>query len=123
MQCMNDKCSNELTGRQKTYCSDKCRKAQTRTNEMPNPDNVRVEQSRTLTDATGTEHPRDYEGRRADHELLTRWAEGKGTGGLSSPQERSETPLVTDVSHKGLFAKEVAPGPSWGPCAGVWQGC
>lgn len=31
MKCMNEDCDNKLIGRQKTYCSDKCRKAQTRT--------------------------------------------------------------------------------------------
>jgi hypothetical protein len=33
MKCMNDNCEIELVGRQKTYCSDRCRKAQTRTDE------------------------------------------------------------------------------------------
>ena len=33
MQCMSDKCSNELAGRQKTFCSDKCRMAQSRTSK------------------------------------------------------------------------------------------
>ncbi len=31
MKCMYSKCDNELIGRKKTYCSDRCRKAQSRT--------------------------------------------------------------------------------------------
>ena len=30
MECMNDYCDNELTGRQRTFCSDKCRKQASR---------------------------------------------------------------------------------------------
>ncbi len=30
MECLRDECQNELTGRQRTYCSDKCRKARKR---------------------------------------------------------------------------------------------
>lgn len=36
MKCKNEACENELTGRQKTYCSDKCRKIQTRTESRTN---------------------------------------------------------------------------------------
>ena len=31
MKCLNELCSNVLTGRQRTFCSDKCRKAVSRT--------------------------------------------------------------------------------------------
>lgn len=31
MECLRDGCQAELTGRQRAYCSDKCRKAQSRT--------------------------------------------------------------------------------------------
>lgn len=77
MKCMNESCSNELSGRQKTYCSDKCRMVQTRTDkvEQAKPE----QQTRTITDACGKEHPIDYEGRRKDYELLESWAEGEGT--------------------------------------------
>ncbi len=54
MECMN-KCGTELTGRQKRFCSDKCRMAQTRTKsnaqqagERPNankPEQAKVEQT------------------------------------------------------------------------------
>jgi len=33
MKCLNDNCDNVLTGRQRTFCSDKCRKAISRTNK------------------------------------------------------------------------------------------
>ena len=45
MECMN-KCGNELTGRQKTYCSDKCRKQAGRNSDKPNSDTAQ-EQTRT----------------------------------------------------------------------------
>ncbi len=44
MECINDQCSNVLTGRQKTYCSDKCRMQQTRTNPNTNNPNSKPEQ-------------------------------------------------------------------------------
>lgn len=72
MECMNENCSNELAGRQKTYCSDRCRKAQSRTEAKP-------DQSRTLVDACGKIHPIDFEGRRKDREVLESWAKGEGT--------------------------------------------
>ena len=31
MKCMNNSCENELIGKQQTFCSDRCRKAATRT--------------------------------------------------------------------------------------------
>jgi len=46
MQCMNEKCDNELSGRQRSFCSDRCRKAVSRTNtsgepgQTVNPDKV-----------------------------------------------------------------------------------
>ena len=49
MECMNDNCTNALTGRQRRFCSDKCRKAQNRTDkanedapEWTNPDRLVV---------------------------------------------------------------------------------
>lgn len=41
MKCLNENCDNELIGRQRTYCSDACRMAQTRTNEA-----AKVEQTK-----------------------------------------------------------------------------
>lgn len=40
MECRNPNCSNELTGRQKSHCSDRCRKALSRTDksDISNPD-------------------------------------------------------------------------------------
>lgn len=38
MKCKHDKCSNELTGRQKRYCSDRCRVSQTRTDLAAKPE-------------------------------------------------------------------------------------
>ena len=34
---MNTECNNELTGKQRTFCSDRCRKAATRTNRAVQP--------------------------------------------------------------------------------------
>lgn len=76
MKCMNKECDNELTGRQRTYCSDRCRKAQTRTETRTNESQV---QTRTITDACGNEHPIDSEGRRNNYDLLESWADGQGT--------------------------------------------
>lgn len=76
-KCMNKECDNELTGRQKTYCSDKCRKAQSRTQTRTA--QTRTSKSDTLTDATGKVHKIDYESRRQVQTLLESWVEGKGT--------------------------------------------
>ncbi len=35
MKCKSDKCNNELTGRQRGFCSDKCRKRTSRTKSGP----------------------------------------------------------------------------------------
>ncbi len=40
MECLSIKCERELIGRQTTYCSDKCRKSQSRTKS-------RIDESRT----------------------------------------------------------------------------
>ncbi len=60
MKCKN--CDNELTGRQKNHCSDRCRKALSRTSksDIPNPD-TKVGQTRTGTHpATHAEHLEFY---------------------------------------------------------------
>ncbi len=43
MQCMKTGCSNPLKGRQATFCSDKCRMAQTRTEPKSNTKVTKVE--------------------------------------------------------------------------------
>lgn len=76
MKCKSNSCDNVLTGRQRTFCSDKCRMSQSRTQS-------RTEQtrtvSRTIIDCTGKEHPIDYEGRRKTRALLKSWARGEGS--------------------------------------------
>ena len=49
MKCINKGCSNELIGRQKTYCSDKCRMHQTRTGTATKPEQIKVEQAKSNT--------------------------------------------------------------------------
>ena len=66
MECINETCSNDLTGKQIRYCSDKCRKQATRTTRteqvgqmqvgQPNPDKVGqvispVDNTLTITEA------------------------------------------------------------------------
>ena len=46
MKCKNPKCGNNLTGRQREFCSDRCRMAVKRT---PEPEQTKVEQQ-TRTD-------------------------------------------------------------------------
>ena len=100
MKCMNDQCGNELIGRQKTYCSDKCRMTQSRTDKSnkPNP-NTKPEQ--VIIDACGKAHPIDLEGRRRDYELLESWARGEGNeyqrrlGQLARHYEPDESGLDT----------------------------
>lgn len=65
MKCMNDDCYNVLTGRQKMFCCDKCRKRQSRTNktnedelgrtnpdksDIINPDKPKSDTTRTIPD-------------------------------------------------------------------------
>lgn len=81
MQCMNENCDNELIGRQKTYCSDKCRKAQSRTDESrtSKPGQPKSDRPKYIKDACGTEHLIDYEGRARTRDILESWADGEGT--------------------------------------------
>ena len=45
MECMNKDCNNELTGKQTTYCSDRCRMQASRTQ----PEHEQPEQSKSNT--------------------------------------------------------------------------
>ena len=75
MKCMNEMCGNGLTGRQTTYCSDKCRMAQTRTEGEPKQAlKATVEQS--MTAGAYNVHTITLA---QDTALLAAWAEGKGT--------------------------------------------
>ena len=72
MECMKDGCKTELTGKQVSFCSDKCRKAQSRTDEA-------LKSDKYLKDATGKLHKIDFTGRRKDKLLLKSWLDGEGT--------------------------------------------
>ena len=100
MKCMNVECSNELTGRQKTYCSDKCRMAQSRTAkveqtkpEQANPNSITLTESDTLSsmalpNGTTSHYAVDVTLTTTDIvamsndeaiALLSSWLQGKGT--------------------------------------------
>lgn len=72
------KCGNEFESKRSTakYCSDRCRKLAFQKNgkvSVPAPDGVSV--PIYITDATGQEHPIDYEGRRKNRQILQTWAD------------------------------------------------
>ena len=50
MNCKNDKCSNEVMGKQ-VFCSDKCRKATSRTDNSDKPNSDIIESVRVITPA------------------------------------------------------------------------
>ncbi len=83
MECVV--CGKAVSKKART-CSAKCRQAYRRsvTGSVTNVtvdkcDKQSVTGSEYFTDACGTKHKTDYEGRRRDRELLASWAHGDGT--------------------------------------------
>ena len=102
MECKN--CGNELTGRQKTFCSDKCRKRAVR---------AAVKTDKGTITRTNHQTRTDYPAYNSE-QLLKDWREGKGTewqckiGTLAKQYEvinSMPTRWVNSPEHKALMAK------------------
>ena len=80
MKCMN--CSNELTGKQQRYCSDRCRMAFARTAKLVEPEPEQVKSEQIQPEQTEPEHSKTFEDLPEDVRLeineLTAWCAGKG---------------------------------------------
>lgn len=107
MQCIV--CKSELSGRKQRFCSDKCRKAYSRTNSDKS--NVEVgqmselQQSRTASLEDYYAHPEDYVKRRDPPETLN-WGKPMTFDELqSSPYKGNRVPIPGDWDYEGVCVK------------------
>ncbi len=113
MQCYNDGCTQELTGRQRQYCSDRCRKASSRTNKAveDGSGSTNADKSDIMYADTGHAqalchyyaHPDQYAQRTAP-ELLN-WGEPMNSVELTAgPFRHNRVTIPGDWDYEGAFA-------------------